>query len=272
LPTSLQTLNLSNTGLTGNFPNVSGLPQLQILKLADNGLTGTLTADNLPHSLQELDATHNQLTGTLPDLSQFNQLQRLLLGRNSFEGVTDFNFHPQLTTLIVSNNALRGELPDSLHKFNQLTTLDLGYNAWWAKNDSIAEFLSTKHPGWETTQTVTPTQLQAIALSGEAIQLTWTPILYTGDGGYYEIRYATQAGGPFDSPTAPPIKWPQVTPSWICNQKLLTILSSVVSPPLTVTKPMNYSATGARQCQLPRHRPCSKHRRLIIPFPPWRVA
>ncbi len=199
LPTSLQTLNLTNTGLTGNFPKVSGLPQLQILKLADNGLTGTLTADNLPNSLQELDVTHNQLTGSLPDLSQFNQLQRLLLGRNSFEGVTEFNFHPQLTTLIVSNNALRGELPDSLHKFNQLTTLDLGYNAWWAKNDSIAEFLSTKHPGWETTQTVTPTQLQAIALAGEAIQLTWTPILYTGDGGYYEVRYATQAGGPFDS-------------------------------------------------------------------------
>ncbi len=201
LPTSLQTLNLSNTGFTGNFPKFSGLTQLQMLKLADNGLTGTLMADNLPNNLQELDVTHNQLTGSLPDLSQFNQLQRLLLGRNSFEGVTEFNFHPQLTTLIVSNNALRGELPDSLHKFNRLTTLDLGYNAWWAKNDSIAEFLSTKHPGWETTQTVTPTQLQAIALSAKAIQLTWTPILYTGDGGYYEVRYATQADGPFDSPT-----------------------------------------------------------------------
>ncbi len=50
----------------------------------------------------------------------------------------------------------------------------------------------------DRSQTVAPTHLTATGSSnGEPITLSWTPILYTLDVGYYEISYATAPGGPF---------------------------------------------------------------------------
>jgi hypothetical protein len=50
----------------------------------------------------------------------------------------------------------------------------------------------------DRSQTVAPTDLTVTGSSnGAPITLSWTPILYTLDVGYYEISYATAPGGPF---------------------------------------------------------------------------
>jgi len=49
---------------------------------------------------------------------------------------------------------------------------------------------------WANTQTVPPTNVQA-SVAGNAVILTWTPIPYTADGGYYEVSCAAAAAGPF---------------------------------------------------------------------------
>ena len=50
---------------------------------------------------------------------------------------------------------------------------------------------------WASTQTVAPANLQVTASLPGTIQLTWTPIAYVEDGGYYEVSYATAEAGPF---------------------------------------------------------------------------
>ena len=51
---------------------------------------------------------------------------------------------------------------------------------------------------WRQTQTVAPANLAAAGSSnGDPITLTWMPIIYIWDEGYYEISYASAPGGPF---------------------------------------------------------------------------
>lgn len=57
--------------------------------------------------------------------------------------------------------------------------------------------LATKDPDWAQTQTVPPTNVQAQALANQQVQLTWTPISYTADGGYYAVLNAPTPGGPY---------------------------------------------------------------------------
>ena len=44
---------------------------------------------------------------------------------------------------------------------------------------------------WRETQTVAPESLRVTAIAADALTLTWQPIAYRSDGGYYEISYAT---------------------------------------------------------------------------------
>jgi len=73
-----------------------------------------------------------------------------------------------------------------------LTQTDLGYNMLTAMDAALLAFLAVEDPDWAATQTIPPGNLQA-----NGTTLTWTPILYTGDGGYYVISQATTPGGPY---------------------------------------------------------------------------
>jgi hypothetical protein len=66
-----------------------------------------------------------------------------------------------------------------------------------ASDPALLSFLTAMDNDWADTQTVPPTDLQAASQSSRTIQLTWTPILYTDDNGYYEIGYSTSFGGPY---------------------------------------------------------------------------
>jgi hypothetical protein len=60
----------------------------------------------------------------------------------------------------------------------------------------VITFLGSRDSDWAQTQTIAPTNLQAVQ-QGTDVRLTWTPILYTGDGGYYEFSAAPALAGPY---------------------------------------------------------------------------
>jgi hypothetical protein len=94
-------------------------------------------------------------------------------------------------------NAFRGEVPGTIVNLTGLTTTDVGYNMLMASNPDVRGFLDSKDPDWAETQTVPPSNLQAELLPDTSVRLNWTPILYSGHGGYYEISYATSPEGPY---------------------------------------------------------------------------
>jgi len=48
-------------------------------------------------------------------------------------------------------------------------------------------FLDKKNPGWDETQTIAATNLTITSVSDRTAWLEWSPIIYTGDKGGYEV-------------------------------------------------------------------------------------
>ena len=73
---------------------------------------------------------------------------------------------------------------------------DLRWNALYTSDPALRTFLNSKQSGgdWESTQTIAPTNLTVTVLSSTSVQLTWTPIAYTGDTGGYQIWKGTAGG------------------------------------------------------------------------------
>lgn len=124
-----------------------------------------------------LDLPRNGLSGTLPlTLGDLGALVRLRL----------------------ENNALAGRLPPTLCTLaGGLTDTDLAYNRLWTLRQSVGQCMKAIDPDWQATQTRPVTNLRVTQLTTSTLQLSWTPIPYTADGGYYEIALATAPDGPF---------------------------------------------------------------------------
>jgi len=124
-----------------------------------------------------LDLPRNALSGTLPlSFGNFGGLQRLRL----------------------ENNALGGRMPTTICKLTgQLTDANFAYNRLWNRRQSVAQCMPIIDPDWHATQTRPVTDLHVTAFYTNALQLSWTPIPYTADGGYYEIATATAPDGPY---------------------------------------------------------------------------
>jgi len=104
---------------------------------------------------------------------------------------------------LLANNALEGEIPVELVNLTQLNSgggsnpTDIGFNKLTASTPAVIAFLASKDPDWAQTQTAAPGSLQATPKPVNSVELTWTPIPYAGDGGYYEIGGSTTPGGPY---------------------------------------------------------------------------
>ncbi|NJO17695.1 MAG: hypothetical protein HC877_18750 [Thioploca sp.] len=219
---NLQALDLYMNQLTGSIPNLSTLTNLQLLRLFGNQLTGSIPDLSALTDLQGLHLYYNQLTGSIPDLSMLTNLQGLILSGNHLTGsipdwlnmltnlqilglnynrltgsIPNLNALTNLQGLWLSYNQLTGSIPISLTNLNILNELDLSYNQLTAQDPTLLTFLSSKDSDWDQTQTIPPTNLQATPLSENSIEVSWTPILYSGDGGYYRVKYATTTGGPY---------------------------------------------------------------------------
>jgi hypothetical protein len=164
--------------------------------------------------LRELILYNNQLTGVIP--TQFGTLTNLrvvLLQNNRLNGSLppDIGNWTNLQTLLLQNNQLSGDVPTTFVNLTQLGTVDnlpnygwtnneevdFGYNALFASNQSVRDFLFAKDADWAYTQTIAPNMLTVSGVTIDSVTLAWVPILYTDDGGHYEIEFATNVAGPY---------------------------------------------------------------------------
>ena len=175
---SLQSIVLRYNQLSGEIPaELGNLSNLLVLRLGDNQLTGEIPAElgNLA-DLQSLRLAHNHLSGEIPDT----------LGNLT-----------QLWEIFLNSNQLTGPIPTSLSNLTGLTDTDIGYNALYTSGGALITFLNSKDPDWASTQTIAPTQVTATSLDNAAIIVSWLPVTYAADPGYYEVLISESPGGPY---------------------------------------------------------------------------
>jgi Leucine-rich repeat (LRR) protein len=224
--TNLYALELWYNNLSGSIPaQLGNLTKLQRILLTQNQLSGNIPPElgNLV-SLEYLWLGHNQLSGSIPvELGNMINLQAVELWSNHLSGVIPFQLGnwtkitwfrldgnqlsgnipseignlTSLVRLYLNDNALQGEVPSNITNLINLEGITLEYNMLKADNQQTADFLNQKDSGWEETQTVPPKNLTVSAVDIDSVLLSWTPISYTGDEGYYIIYSAITPGGPY---------------------------------------------------------------------------
>jgi Leucine-rich repeat (LRR) protein len=199
---NLLNLLLEDNQLTGTIPEeIGNLNNLHYLLLINNQLTGEIPTElgNLSN-LTILDLRKNQLSGAIPKkLGNLSNLKYLDLRFNKLSGniPTELGNMTVLETLFLSGNQLSGSIPTSLTSLNNSISLSIGWNALYTSDAGLITFLNSKDSEWDATQTIAPSGISAIPASFTAINLSWTPIAYTGDTGGYRIFVATTTGGPY---------------------------------------------------------------------------
>lgn len=138
-------LRLPGIGLLGAIPpaTIGRLPNLQVLSLRSNRITGTIPDDLLQlSSLRSIFLQNNDLSGAIPPgVSKLGALERLVLAHNNLSGSIPFALNnltslrslrlegnrlsgkipsisiPGLNAFNVSDNTLNGSIPQSLARF-----------------------------------------------------------------------------------------------------------------------------------------------------------
>jgi Leucine-rich repeat (LRR) protein len=232
---ALTDLRIGSTHISGPIPPELGkLSKLEKLYLPSNRLTGgippTLTV-NLTN-LKVLDLLNNQLEGPIPsNLGSLSNLEILSLYSNRFSGqipselgnLTKIFFlqlqgnHLQgpipasLGNLVnarifrLENNALTGVIPESIasvgksHLVTPGNTLEFNLDGnLLTINDPVLEnFIRIHNSSFFTTQTLPPTDLQAVATTATSVTLTWNPVANTASPGFYEVEYTTSPSVPY---------------------------------------------------------------------------
>ncbi len=191
--TELEYLYLRKNNLTGDIPaELGNLAMLRGLALYENNLTGNIPVElgNLT-KLKYLWLDGNSLSGSIPaELGDLTNLLELHLNENNLTGniPAELGNLTKLTSLWLHANKLTGAVPD----ITRLTSLedgglDIGCNGLYSDETTVKDFLDAKDPDWSETQTVAPTDVAGETTGAGTARLTWTPIVYTGDSGGYEI-------------------------------------------------------------------------------------
>jgi hypothetical protein len=107
---------------------------------------------------------------------------------------------PSLQRLRLADNLLRGEAPPAIcNLVDTVTDASFDYNQLSGGSAQARQCMTRLDPNWAATQTVPPRSLQVTGITSTSVTLAWTPIAYTGDGGYYEIGASATPGGPYSS-------------------------------------------------------------------------
>ncbi|KAL5990309.1 hypothetical protein ACLOJK_011207 [Asimina triloba] len=130
---NLVLLNLSINGLTGTIPShVEALSKLQLLSLSANEFSGSVPAElgNM-ENLYQLDLSNNSLTGSIPpSLGNLTKLTNLLLHRNLISGSIppELGNLKNLVQLSLFSNNLTGSVPPSIGNLKNLTEISISKN------------------------------------------------------------------------------------------------------------------------------------------------
>ncbi|CAD5166934.1 unnamed protein product [Musa acuminata subsp. malaccensis] len=130
----LSKLSASNASLSGTLPDFLGsLPNLNVLRLSYNQLTGPLPSSLAGSSVQQLllnnQQSRDKLSGRIDVLSAMPQLTMVWLQSNSFTGpIPDLSNLTALESFNVRDNALTGVVPPSLTACPTLRNATLSNN------------------------------------------------------------------------------------------------------------------------------------------------
>lgn len=199
-------LQLSGNGLSGEIPpEIGSLTELSVLAMSRNKLQGPLppTVGNLSN-LTMIFLADNQLDGAIPsELGNLFKLSRVYLANNQFSSDIPAELARLYTLKWVdlSRNRLTTPITEELAcspLFSASSeSISIHYNQLSATNERAKSCLDEWLRDWATTQTIAPTDVEATVVSATSVRLTWTPILYTEDGGYYEVGRSTDGGETF---------------------------------------------------------------------------
>ncbi len=111
-------------------------------------------------------------------------------------GVSCANGH--VTQLSLAGNNLVGNVSKHICRLEMAgASGDLAYNGLWSSRSRARGCLDSMDPDWAATQTQRVQDLRITAFFTDALELAWTPIPYTGDGGGYGISVATSITGSY---------------------------------------------------------------------------
>lgn len=192
--TRLEFLVLEDNEISGVIPSFSNLDRLYYINLENNQLSGAIPGD-LPSHMVYLLLGDNQLSGSIPDMAALTRLRAIHLQNNRLSGVLpDLSSLDVLESFRVQNNQLHGAIPAWVCAITM--RLEVGYNLFTGAADPC---VTARDPAWADTQTAPPANVLARRLSTVSLEVSWTPISYTGDGGHYEVLCSQQTGGPYTS-------------------------------------------------------------------------
>lgn len=202
----LTALSLSFNQLSGSIPeDLGNLSNLITLSLNNNQLAGVIPSvlTNLT-KLTNLSLSFNQLSGSIPTtLGNLTNLTVLRVNNNQLAGPipTELGSLDKLQFLSLSSNQLSASIPVSLVALTQLISnqSDLRWNALYSTDGALSAFLDSKQVGgnWQSTQTIALVNVVATTQSSTSIQVSWTPIAYTGDTGRYQVLSSLTSSGPY---------------------------------------------------------------------------
>ncbi|MCP4707630.1 MAG: hypothetical protein GY869_03310 [Planctomycetes bacterium] len=168
------------------------------IQFNDNRLSGGIPDLSALPNLQELYLHNNQLTGGIPDFSTLKNCYAIYLNGNHLTGgIPDLSVLKNIMEIELQNNQLTGDIPPSITSLPDLEYLDPSHNMLTASDPAVVSWFEEVVPTWHDTQTIPPGMIGPAAKSSTSIQVSWTPIRYTGDGGFYRILYSTTQGGPY---------------------------------------------------------------------------
>lgn len=199
----LENLAIELCALSGEIPpELGNLHNLRSLLLYRNQLQGAIPATfgNLTN-LEYLSLNSNHLSGPIPpELGKLTKVHDLILYSNHLSGSIppELGNMSRLSGLELSDNQLSGEIPAELMQPPYLSWVGVDYNMVTPTDPTVIAWLNIVDPGWEYTQTVPPSHVQATLVASRSVTLTWTPIPHLWwEEGFYEVSYATRSGGPY---------------------------------------------------------------------------
>ncbi|KAG7360785.1 RHS repeat-associated core domain containing protein [Nitzschia inconspicua] len=149
---NLQVIHLFNNTLTGRLGDWGDIPQLQILNIANNQITGTIPPNfGVDKELQRVDLGNNLIRGSIPPefFSSLSPISFLNLGNNELTGtvpptVSDMAL---LKQLYLNDNNMYGNLPESISIMTNLNILDISATQIGTDVESI---LCSQNKVWQT--------------------------------------------------------------------------------------------------------------------------
>ncbi|TVT96833.1 hypothetical protein EJB05_57908, partial [Eragrostis curvula] len=131
LPKTITTLDISMNCLSGHLPTKFGAPNLTVLILSSNYITGEVPESICEsRDMQLLDLSNNLFEGELPRCSSMQNMLFLYLSNNSFSGVFPSWIQrcSSMVFLDLSWNKLNGTLPRWIGELARLQFLQLSHN------------------------------------------------------------------------------------------------------------------------------------------------